>query len=79
MGRIVVTPDNAIRLASIIRAKCKATEWLTITDAAQLLGCHHKTAYAIVLTLIEGGFLEVQDGWKDNELIRFRLCAYLRK
>lgn len=77
--RIVVSPDNALRLASIIRAKYKQTEWLTINDCAKLLCCHHNTAKAIVIKLVEGGYLEVQNGWDNTEFIRIRLCEYLRK
>lgn len=77
MANVRVSEKNAALLA-VELAKLPETAWVTINWACSTYQMSYHTASGLVTTLATSGFLEVQNGWTENEKIRFRLKPSLR-
>lgn len=54
-------------------AYAKKHEWFTIARLAKEMKIAHKTTKDLVFSLATEDVLQIQDGWTENEEIRFRL------
>lgn len=77
MAKVRVSEKNAALLA-VELAKLPETAWVTINWVCSTYQMSHHTASGLVTTLAANGFIEVQNGWTENEKIRFRLKPSLR-